>query len=128
MELCISGNPLLRDEARLEEMTEKIRDILPTLIVLNGATLPKRISFEDDDDVTTLKSLPPSVKKLSTNDLDVNELVLRFLREYFTIYDSDNRWEPSFFSMIASRSASEVAVLFLSIVVSGIDIAYYNLP
>lgn len=90
VELNISGNPVLRDESRLEEMTEKIRDVLPTLKILNGTTLPKRISFEDDDDAAS-KSLPTSVKKLSTNDLDVNELVLRFLREYFTIYDSDNR-------------------------------------
>ena len=91
VELSISGNPVLRDESRLEEMTEKIRDVLPTLKVLNGATLPKRISFEDDDGADTTKALPMSVKKLSTNDLDVNELVIRFLREYFTIYDSDNR-------------------------------------
>ena len=72
-------------------MTDRIREILPTLKVLDGVALPKRISFEDDGDEQS--KMPSSVKKLTTNDLSVNELVLHFLREYFAIYDSDNRWE-----------------------------------
>ena len=70
-------------------MTDRIREILPTLKVLDGVALPKRISFEDDGDEQS--KMPSSVKKLTTNDLSVNELVLHFLREYFAIYDSDNR-------------------------------------
>jgi len=81
---------MLRDESKMDETTENIRRLLPSLKVLNSVVLPKKISFEDDDDAE--KELPKSIKKLSTNDLSVNELVLHFLREYFSIYDSDNRW------------------------------------
>ena len=36
------------NEEKLSEVTDKIRDVLPTLKILNGVVLPKRISFEDD--------------------------------------------------------------------------------
>ncbi len=52
VELSIKGNPLMRDcdtdPDRLSEVTDKIRDVLPTLKILNGVVLPKKISFEDD--------------------------------------------------------------------------------
>ena len=82
---------MAREEAKMSEMTDRIRDILPTLKILNGVGLPKRISFEDDDVEHALASMPKIVKKLTTNDHSINELVLHFLREYFAIYDSDNR-------------------------------------
>jgi hypothetical protein len=81
---------MFRDESRQAEMTDKIRDLLPTLKILDGVALPKRISFDDGGDASP--ALPASVKKLASNLVDVNELVLQFLKEYFTLYDSDNRW------------------------------------
>ena len=79
------------NEEKRDEITSRVRDILPSLQILNGVTLPKKISFGDDDDRATGNLLPKSVKKLATNDHTVNELVLHFLREFFAIYDSDKR-------------------------------------
>ena len=89
VELSVKGNPMWRDETKSSESTDRIRDLLPSLKILNGVILPKRISFDDE---TASVPLPEIVKKLTTNDHAVNELVLHFLREYFEIYDSDNRW------------------------------------
>ena len=80
-----------KNDDRMAEVTENIRTILPTLKILNGIVLPKRISFEDEDANEAESKLPANVKKLLTNDLSVNETILLFLREYFSIYDSDNR-------------------------------------
>jgi len=67
-------------------------------------------------------SLPKSIKKCATNDHSVNEIVLHFLREYFAIYDSDNRegllqayHEEAKFSMSAAYPPGETISNLLAI-------------
>lgn len=91
--LKVDGNPFVNkyvDEGHLER---NMRKIFPSLKVLNDKELPKLIGFEDDDaDSSGLTSLPPVQMKMTCNQT-VEPIILKFLQEYFKVYDSGNR-EP----------------------------------
>ena len=50
--------------------------------------MPKIITFEGED--VSDGSIPPSIPKSSCNP-EAEAIVLEFLKQYFTVYDSDNR-------------------------------------
>jgi len=66
-----------------------VRKIFPSLTHLDGAELPKMITFDDDDNATSA-GLMPSVPKVTCNPA-AEGVVLEFLKQYFNLYDGDNR-------------------------------------
>ncbi|XP_069501258.1 nuclear RNA export factor 1 [Ambystoma mexicanum] len=85
-ELWLDGNPLcdfFRDQS---SYISAIRERFPKLLRLDGHDLPPPIAF----DVETPTTLPPSKGSYFGSD-DIKLLVLRFLHQYYSVYDSGNR-------------------------------------
>lgn len=105
VELKLTGNQLVTNLG--SSYTSTIRKIFPNLKILDDKELPKEISFEDDEN-STVSDMPVSVPKLVKNE-EAGNVVLSFLKEYFKLYDSDNRQplldayhEDAMFSLAAS--------------------------
>ena len=89
-ELKLTGNPLI--EKLGSSYREAIRKIFPKLQKLDDLELPKVIGFDVDDEESGSgsKDLPPLIQKMIKNE-EAGTVVLRFLEEYFKLYDSDSR-------------------------------------
>ncbi|XP_014677623.1 PREDICTED: nuclear RNA export factor 1-like [Priapulus caudatus] len=104
-ELILEGNPLCSQFKDKMSYVSAIRKRFPKVIKLDGLDLPPPIGF----DVETHLELPKSKESFFVNDV-VKTLVLRFIQEYFMVYDSNDRQqllnayhEQAFFSMFAVR-------------------------
>uniref|UniRef100_A0A493TGS1 NTF2 domain-containing protein n=1 Tax=Anas platyrhynchos platyrhynchos TaxID=8840 RepID=A0A493TGS1_ANAPP len=85
-ELWLDGNPLcdaFRDQATY---VSSVRERFPKLLRLDGHELPPPIAF----DVEAPTTLPPCKGSYFGSD-DLKALVLRFLQQYYSIYDSSDR-------------------------------------
>jgi len=69
--------------------TSVIRKAFPTLQFLDDKALPKEIGFDVEDDLAD-PALPASIPKLVKNEA-AGAVVLQFLHQFFTLYDSDSR-------------------------------------
>lgn len=87
-ELKLTGNPLI--ETLGSSYIGAIRKIFPKLQKLDDRELPKEIGFDGDDEETSAGELPPVIQKM-VKDPGAEGLVLKFLEEYYNIYDSESR-------------------------------------
>ncbi|XP_054889951.1 nuclear RNA export factor 1 isoform X2 [Poeciliopsis prolifica] len=86
VELWLSRNPLcdvLKDQAAY---ISAVRQRFPRLLKLDGHDLPPPIGF----DVETPTAIPPCKGSCFGSD-EIKSLILRFLQQYYSIYDSGNR-------------------------------------
>ncbi|KAM6312128.1 nuclear RNA export factor 1-like [Podargus strigoides] len=81
-ELRLNGNPICDQSSYISS----IRERFPKLLRLDGHELPPPITF----DVEAPPSLPPCKGSYFASD-DQKGLVLWFLQQYYSIYDSSNR-------------------------------------
>uniref|UniRef100_A0ACB8G7T3 Nuclear RNA export factor 1 n=2 Tax=Sphaerodactylus townsendi TaxID=933632 RepID=A0ACB8G7T3_9SAUR len=86
-ELWLDGNPLCDGFADQSTYISTVRERFPKLLRLDGHELPPPISFDVEAPPT---SLPASKGSYFPSD-DLKVLILRFLQQYFTIYDSGDR-------------------------------------
>ncbi|KAK7103111.1 nuclear RNA export factor 1-like [Littorina saxatilis] len=84
-ELVLDKNPLCDRIHGQTEYVSAVRKRFPKVVKLDGKELPPPITF----DVSTAV-VPVSQGSYFVN-AEVQELVVRFLKEYYTIYDCDNR-------------------------------------
>ena len=88
VELKLTGNPIINNLGG--SYTEAIRKIFkPTLKILDGKELPPIIDFDDDEEKTST-DLPESISKY-VKTAGAEGIVLKFIQEYFSVYDSDKR-------------------------------------
>ncbi|KAG5670967.1 hypothetical protein PVAND_001195 [Polypedilum vanderplanki] len=87
VELSLEGNPFIKDFKNKNEYVAEIRKTFPKLLKLDGKFLDPVINF---DLVEERKALP-SWKKLYLCNPSGQEIVTKFIQQYFSIYDSDNR-------------------------------------
>ncbi|XP_027865136.1 nuclear RNA export factor 1 isoform X2 [Xiphophorus couchianus] len=86
VELWLSRNPLcdlFKDQAAY---ISAVRQRFPRLLKLDGHDLPPPIGF----DVETPTAIPPCKGSCFGSD-EIKSLILRFLQQYYRIYDSENR-------------------------------------
>ncbi|XP_008418672.1 nuclear RNA export factor 1 isoform X2 [Poecilia reticulata] len=86
VELWLSRNPLcdlFKDQAAY---ISAVRQRFPRLLKLDGHDLPPPIGF----DVETPTAIPPCKGSCFGSD-EIKSLILRFLQQYYSIYDSGNR-------------------------------------
>ncbi|KAL8565145.1 hypothetical protein ACOMHN_003932 [Nucella lapillus] len=114
-ELILDGNPLCSKFSKTDYISA-VRKRFPKVVKLDGNDLPPAITFD-----VSLSVLPTSQGSYFMNS-EVQDLVVRFLKEYYSIYDSDNRQnlvdayhKSALFSMTASNNpAMEYKQPFLS--------------
>uniref|UniRef100_A0A8D0GUK9 Nuclear RNA export factor 1 n=1 Tax=Sphenodon punctatus TaxID=8508 RepID=A0A8D0GUK9_SPHPU len=85
-ELWLDGNPLSNFFKDQSTYVSAVRERFPKLLRLDGHELPPPINF----DVETPTTLPPSKGSYFSSD-DLKAPVLRFLQQYYTVYDSGDR-------------------------------------
>ncbi|XP_041353365.1 nuclear RNA export factor 1-like [Gigantopelta aegis] len=90
LQLVLDGNDLCDRYKERSEYISMVRKRFPKVINLDGHELPPPITF----DLETTTVIPPSKGSYFMND-EVKTIVVKFLKEYYTIYDSDNR-QPLF--------------------------------
>nr|XP_058954563.1 nuclear RNA export factor 1-like isoform X1 [Pocillopora verrucosa] len=85
--ISLDGNPLCDIfQDKQNSYISAIRSRFPKITTLDGHELPPPIGF----DLPSEESLPAS-KESFFGDLAVKEMVLKFIEQYFKIYDTDNR-------------------------------------
>ncbi|GFT22244.1 nuclear RNA export factor 1 [Nephila pilipes] len=84
-DLILDGNPLCDDFKDRATYISAVRDRFPKLISLDGHNLPAPIGFDLGPE-----TFPVSKKSFFAAD-DVKDLVIQFLDQYYTIYDSGDR-------------------------------------
>ncbi|XP_046706115.1 nuclear RNA export factor 1 isoform X2 [Silurus meridionalis] len=85
-ELWLDHNPLCDHFTDQSSYIGAVRDRFPKLLKLDGHNLPTPIGF----DVETCTAIPPSKDSYFVSS-DVKEFILRFLHQYYSVYDSGNR-------------------------------------
>lgn len=85
-ELWLEGNPLCDAFREKNLYISAVRERFPKLLRLDGHELPPPISF----DVETPTVLPSCKDSCFEND-DIKVIVLRFLQQYYTYYDGEDR-------------------------------------
>ncbi|XP_075426180.1 LOW QUALITY PROTEIN: nuclear RNA export factor 1-like [Ascaphus truei] len=85
-ELWLDGNPLCDNFRDHTSYISAVRERFPKLLRLDGHDLPPPITF----DVETPTTLPPCKGSYLGTD-DIKALVLRFLQQYYSYYDAENR-------------------------------------
>ncbi|XP_005988847.1 nuclear RNA export factor 1 [Latimeria chalumnae] len=85
-ELWLDGNPLCDSFRDQSAYISAIRERFPKLLRLDGHDLPPPIAF----DVEAPTTLPPCKGSYFITD-DIKVLVLRFLQQYYSVYDSGDR-------------------------------------
>uniref|UniRef100_H2UBW5 Nuclear RNA export factor 1 n=1 Tax=Takifugu rubripes TaxID=31033 RepID=H2UBW5_TAKRU len=86
VELWLNRNPLcdlFKDQA---VYISAVRERFPRLLKLDGQDLPPPIGF----DVETPTTIPPCKGSCFCSD-DIKALILRFLQQYYSVYDSGDR-------------------------------------
>ncbi|CAD5122992.1 DgyrCDS11384 [Dimorphilus gyrociliatus] len=85
-ELCIDGNPICSNSSNNSSLISLVRKRVPDLEKLNNQKLPPNIKF----DIESNCSLPPIKESYFGND-ETKVIVVRFLEEYYKLFDSDAR-------------------------------------
>uniref|UniRef100_A0A8C4SED0 Nuclear RNA export factor 1 n=1 Tax=Erpetoichthys calabaricus TaxID=27687 RepID=A0A8C4SED0_ERPCA len=85
-ELWLDGNPLCDFSKDQTAYIRVVRERFPKLLRLDGHDLPLPITF----DVEAPTTLPPCKGSYFGSD-EIKSLVLRFLHQYFYVYDSGDR-------------------------------------
>ncbi|GBL94459.1 Nuclear RNA export factor 1 [Araneus ventricosus] len=85
VDLVLDGNPLCDDFKDKNSYISAVRDRFPKLVNLDGHNLPAPIGFDLGPE-----TFPVSKKSFFAAD-DVKDLVIQFLDQYYTIYDSGDR-------------------------------------
>ncbi|RMB90479.1 hypothetical protein DUI87_33080 [Hirundo rustica rustica] len=85
-ELWLDGNPLCDSFRDQSSYISSVRERFPKLLRLDGHELPPPIAF----DVEAPTTLPPCKSSYFGSD-DLKALVLRFLQQYYSVYDSSDR-------------------------------------
>ncbi|XP_054712972.1 nuclear RNA export factor 1-like [Uloborus diversus] len=85
LDLILDGNPLCDHFTDKATYISTVRDRFPNLLRLDEQELPTPIRFELGDE-----NLPQSQKSFFGAE-DVKEMVIQFLDQYYTIYDSGDR-------------------------------------
>nr|XP_033810741.1 nuclear RNA export factor 1 [Geotrypetes seraphini] len=85
-ELWLDGNPLCDAFKDQSTYIRAMRERFPMLLRLDGHILPPPIAF----DVEAPTTLPPCKGSYFASD-DIKALVLRFLQQYYSVYDSEDR-------------------------------------
>ncbi|XP_015235249.1 nuclear RNA export factor 1 isoform X2 [Cyprinodon tularosa] len=86
VELWLSNNPLCDHFKDQPAYISAVRQRFPRLLKLDGCDLPPPIGF----DVETPTAIPPSKGSCFGSD-EIKALILRFLQQYYSIYDSGDR-------------------------------------
>ncbi|XP_044729790.1 nuclear RNA export factor 1-like [Chrysoperla carnea] len=86
VDLVLDGNPLCDKFKDQSVYVSEVRKRFPKVIKLDGVDLPPPIVF----DVTEECKLPPTNQTFLCNDAG-GDIVRVFLKQYFEIYDSNNR-------------------------------------
>ncbi|XP_035988331.1 nuclear RNA export factor 1 isoform X1 [Fundulus heteroclitus] len=86
VELWLSRNPLCNHFKDQPSYISAVRQRFPRLLKLDGNDLPPPIGF----DVETPTAIPPCKGSCFGSD-EIKALILRFLQQYYSIYDSGNR-------------------------------------
>jgi nuclear RNA export factor len=86
IELKLVGNPIV--EKLDTSYVSVVRKMFPTLQFLDDKELPKEIGFDVESEADP--SLPETIPKLIKNEA-AGAVVLQFLHQFFTLYDSDSR-------------------------------------
>ncbi|XP_060783912.1 nuclear RNA export factor 1 isoform X2 [Neoarius graeffei] len=85
-ELWLDRNPLCDHFTDQATYISTIRGLFPRLIKLDGHSLPAPIGF----DVETRTTIPPCKGSYFVS-AEVKEFILRFLHQFYSVYDSGNR-------------------------------------
>ncbi|XP_034954266.1 nuclear RNA export factor 1 [Zootoca vivipara] len=85
-ELWLDGNPLCDSFRDQSTYISAIRERFPKLLRLDGHELPPPIAF----DLEAPTTLPPTKGSYFGSE-DLKALILRFLQQYYTVYDSGDR-------------------------------------
>ncbi|KAK0057013.1 nuclear RNA export factor 1-like isoform X1 [Biomphalaria pfeifferi] len=86
VEIILKGNDLCQNFSNQETYLSAVRKTFPKVLKLDGTDYPPPITFDLDNDLV----LPPTKDSHFGND-DVKNLVVTFIKEYYSIYDSDRR-------------------------------------
>ncbi|XP_018421083.1 PREDICTED: nuclear RNA export factor 1 [Nanorana parkeri] len=84
--LYLDGNPLCDNFRDQNTYISNMRERFPKLLRLDGHELPPPITF----DVETPTTLPPCKGSYLATD-NIKVIVLRFLQQYYAIYDGEDR-------------------------------------
>ncbi|CAI9539641.1 unnamed protein product [Staurois parvus] len=84
--LWLDGNPLCDNFRDQNTYISTMRERFPKLLRLDGHELPPPIAF----DVETPTTLPPCKGSYLSTD-NIKAIVLRFLQQYYAIYDGEDR-------------------------------------
>lgn len=108
MELMLDGNELCDKFEDQAAYISAVRKKFPKVMKLDGHDLPPPITF----DLETNTELPETKGSFFFNP-EIQEVLVKFLKEFFTIYDCDNRQpltaayqEDAIFSLSASKNNS----------------------
>ncbi|GAB1597900.1 nuclear RNA export factor 1-like [Argonauta hians] len=85
-ELILEGNELCNRFKDHSLYVRAVRKKFPKVLKLDRQDLPPPIVFDLESDI----DLPPSKDNYFMND-DVQNVLVKFLKQYYLIYDSDNR-------------------------------------
>uniref|UniRef100_A0A224YUZ1 Nuclear RNA export factor n=1 Tax=Rhipicephalus zambeziensis TaxID=60191 RepID=A0A224YUZ1_9ACAR len=104
-ELVLEGNPVCTAYNDKSQYISAVRQRFPKVILLDHNELPPPISF----DLGLEETIPPSKPSYFPSE-DVKQIVVQFLEQYFTIFDSKNRsglidayHDDAIFSMSSSK-------------------------
>ncbi|XP_029021448.1 nuclear RNA export factor 1 isoform X1 [Betta splendens] len=86
VELWLNRNPLCNHFKDQPSYISAVRQRFPRLLKLDGHDLPPPIGF----DVETPTTIPPCKGSCFGSD-EIKALILRFLQQFYSIYDSGNR-------------------------------------
>ncbi|CAI8001899.1 Nuclear RNA export factor 1 [Geodia barretti] len=103
--LVLEGNLFTQAGMDIMSLANTLRKIFPNIQTVNGEYLPSPVKF----DLPVLAGqLPPTQKGFVVND-EVQRLVVEFVKQYYSLYDADNKREKLF------EAYSEDAVFSLSV-------------
>ncbi|CAL1544423.1 unnamed protein product [Lymnaea stagnalis] len=88
VEVVLKGNDLCKNFSNQGAYISAVRKTFPKVVKLDGTDYPPPITF----DLETNLVLPPCKESYFIND-DIKGLVVTFIKEYYSIYDSDRRKE-----------------------------------
>ncbi|KAH9514235.1 Nuclear RNA export factor 1 [Bulinus truncatus] len=86
VEIILKGNDFCKNFSSQETYLSAIRKTFPKVLKLDGTDYPPPITFDLDTDLVL-----PNVKDSFFGNDDVKSLVVTFLKEYYSIFDSDHR-------------------------------------
>ncbi|XP_030621854.1 nuclear RNA export factor 1 isoform X2 [Chanos chanos] len=86
VELWLDRNPLCDHFKDQPTYISAVRERFPRLLKLDGHDLPPPIGF----DVEAATAIPPCKGSYYVSD-EIKSLILRFLQQYYTVYDSGDR-------------------------------------